>query len=334
MQAIVLKDFGGTEQFELQNLPMPTIGEGEVLIEIKASAFNPIDYQMRMGLGESKLLKSQILGREFSGRVIDSSNSTFKAGEAVYAYCGSLGSNGAYASHISVPGELIAPMPEELNFIQAAAVPMVALTAMQCFERLQISPKETVFIAGGAGGVGFILVQLLLHSGVTQIVTTAGNEKSRQALQRLGLPDDAIVNYRQDDLIERLIMTNNGEFFNCSIDIVGGQMSEVCSSVMSINGKFADISALTTTNCRNQLFDKAATVYNIANYALAGSGDKAGLSYYGERLGHISRLFSEGKIVLPEVVSIGGLDTTTVAEAHHILESNAANGRRLVMKIG
>lgn len=334
MQAIVLKDFGGTDLFELQNLPMPAIGEGEVLIEIKASAFNPIDYQMRMGLGESKLLKSQILGREFSGRVVDPGNSTFRIGEDVYAYCGSLGSNGAYASHIALPEELVAPMPKELDFIQAAAVPMVALIALQCFERLHISPQETVFIAGGAGGVGFILVQLLLHSGVKQIVTTAGNDKSRQALQRLGLPDKAIVDYRQDDLTGKLIMTNNGQFFDCCIDIVGGKMSEVCSGVMKINGKFADISALTTTDCRNRLFDKAATVYNIANYALAALANKTGLSYYGEKLAHITRLFSEGKIVLPEVVNIGGLDTSTVAEAHHILENNAANGRKLVMEIG
>lgn len=256
-----------------------------------------------------------------------------KVGDAVYAYCGSLGSNGAYASHIAIPEELVAPMPPELNFVQAAAVPMVGLTALQCFERLDIQPLETVFISGGAGGVGFMLIQLLRRSGVTRIVTTAGNDTSRQTLVKLGLADEAILDYRGPSLAERLLMANDGEAYHFSIDIVGGPMSEICSSVMRINGKFADIAALTTAECRSQLFDKAATVYNIANYAMATSGDKAGLSYYGDKLACLTPLFAGRDIVLPEIVNVGGLSAATVAEAHHILETNATNGRRLVMAV-
>lgn len=333
MKAIVLKDFGNVDRFELCELPTPQMGQNDVLVEIKACAFNPIDYQMRQGLGESRLLKSQILGREFSGIVINPGSSNMKVGDAVYAYCGSLSSNGAYASHMAIPEELVAPMPPELNFVQAAAVPMVGLTALQCFERLCIQPWETVFISGGAGGVGCMLIQLLRRSGITRIVTTAGNDRSRQALMKLGLPDEAILDYRGPGLTKRLLEANDRETYHSCIDIVGGRMSEICSSVMQINGKFADIAALTTAECRSQLFDKAATVYNIANYAMAASGDKDGLTYYGSKLAYLTTLFAGKEIVLPEIVNVGGLSASAVAKAHHILENNAANGRRLVMEV-
>lgn len=333
MKTIVLKDFGGSDQFELQDVPMPAVEPNEVLIQINACAFNPIDYQMRLGLGESKLLKSQILGREFSGVVVDAGDTSFKVGDRVYAYCGSLASNGAYATHIAIPAALVAPMPDSLNFLQAAAIPMVSLTALQCFERLMVLPHETVFMTGGAGGVGTVLIQLLRSAGIKKIVTTAGNAASRKALQKLGLPDDAILDYRQSELAEKLIAANAGRLFDYCIDIVGGRISEVASSVLKVYGGFADIAALKTEECSSRLFDKATTVYNIANYAMAASGESARLAYYGEKLAGISALFTEGKIAPPEVLNVGGLSTTTVAEAHRVLEGNAANGRKLVMQV-
>ncbi|RYZ16568.1 MAG: NADP-dependent oxidoreductase, partial [Sphingobacteriales bacterium] len=305
----------------------------EILVRIRACAFNPIDFQMRRGLGESKLLTSHILGREFAGIVEDAGNSSFNIGDAVYAYAGSLGSNGTYATHIALPKALVAPIPVGFDFSQAASIPMVSLTALQCFERLMVKQEDSVFVAGGAGGVGKVLIALLKKSGVTKIVTTAGNKESRNKLMDLGLPEDDILDYRSPQLSGRLMDSNGGKYFDYAVDIVGGSMSEICSAVLKTFGVYADLAALTTEDCRNQLFDKAATVCNIANYAMAASGTQAGLSYYGEKLAYISTLLRERKIAPPEVISMGEFSAATVARAHQILEENAARGHKLVMSL-
>jgi NADPH2:quinone reductase len=128
MQAIILNDFGGVENFSAATLPIPEPGDQEVLIAIAATAFNPIDYQMRQGATERKRMHSPVLGREFSGTVIKTGKSVqqFAVGDAVMAASGSMGSNGTYATHISLPQEILVHKPANLSFAEAAALPTAA----------------------------------------------------------------------------------------------------------------------------------------------------------------------------------------------------------------
>jgi len=334
MKAIVLKQFGGTEHFALEEVPTPEAGGNLVLIRIKAIAFNPIDYQMRRGLGEAKLLQSPILGREFAGVVADPGGSSFNKGDAVYAYSGSLGSNGTYAEYISLPSGLLAPMPPNLDFTVAAAVPMVSLTALQCLGRMQAGGEETVFIAGGAGGVGSVLIQLLKLNGAKNIVTTAGSEESRQSLLALGLPDSAIIDYRTQDLYGRVLDANGGRPFDHCVDIVGGAMSELCSRLLAVFGSYYDIAFLGTNAAREALFDKAATIHNVANYAYAAGEDPESYNVYSGMLRYLSGLLQSGKLQPPSVLNLGSFSVATVAEAHRMMEENRTNGRKLVMEVG
>jgi NADPH:quinone reductase-like Zn-dependent oxidoreductase len=168
MKAVILRDFGGVENFEWAEVPKPVVQASQVLVKIKAAAFNPIDYQMRRGDSEKKLLKSAILGRELSGIVegVGEGVERFAPGDMVAAYVSSLASNGTYAEYISIPQQLVAKMPAGLSFEQAASLPLVGLTALQCVERLHLHPKDRVFVSGGAGGVGTILLQLLAIGGI------------------------------------------------------------------------------------------------------------------------------------------------------------------------
>ncbi|HVG14022.1 MAG TPA: hypothetical protein VM935_03640, partial [Chitinophagaceae bacterium] len=110
MQAIVLTGFGGIENFELRTVPLPHGKAENLLVRIKAVSFNPVDYQMRQGLSEKKLLQSPILGREFAGNVVGGNCTEygFEKNQAVYGYAGSLGSNGTYAEYISLPASVVA----------------------------------------------------------------------------------------------------------------------------------------------------------------------------------------------------------------------------------
>lgn len=119
----------------------------------------------------------------------------FAVGDAVMAASGSMGSNGTYATHISLPAEILVHKPQHLSFVEAAALPTAALTALQCFKRLQLHTSASIFITGAAGGVGLVLVKLLLAAGYKQLVATAGNADSQQQLLLAGLTPSQIIDY-------------------------------------------------------------------------------------------------------------------------------------------
>ncbi|MET4142762.1 NADP-dependent oxidoreductase [Pedobacter sp. UYP1] len=333
MKAILLKDFGSTDNFMLENnYAIPDPGDHEVLIKIKATAFNPIDYQMRQGLTEKKRMHSPILGREFSGVIVKAGNLTerFKVGDAVFAASGSMGSNGTYTEYISVPELLLAYKPEYLTFEEAAAIPSASLTALQCYNRLALHLNDSIFITGAAGGVGMALVKLLIATGYQKIIVTAGNQESKNQLLKAGLKEEQIIDYKAAHLLQLIIARNQGHLFKYCIDLVGDQMSLVCAHVIATNGTYADVTALTTEQAREELFHKGAVLVNISNYAYSLEKN---YSYYGESLSKFMELMSSLSLSPPTIKNVGLLSVETVKEAHQLLESNLTKGRKLVMQI-
>jgi NADPH:quinone reductase-like Zn-dependent oxidoreductase len=132
MKAIVLNGFGDSSNFKLTELPTPTIKANEVLVQIKAAAFNPIDYQMRKGLRESRLMRSPVLGREFSGIVVATGPdaSRFKTGDEVLALAGSMGSNGTYAEYIALNEQLLALKPVNISFEEGGSHSLIWLNSV------------------------------------------------------------------------------------------------------------------------------------------------------------------------------------------------------------
>ncbi|GAA4309981.1 NADP-dependent oxidoreductase [Mucilaginibacter gynuensis] len=333
MKAIILNAFGDTNNFtERTDLPLPVPGDNDVLIRIIAAGFNPIDYQMRQGKSEKKHMKSPILGREFSGIVVKTGKDArkFKKGMAVFAASGSMGSNGTYAEYISVPENILATKPPNLTFEEAAAVPLANLTAMQTYKRLKPQQNDTFFVSGAAGGVGLALIKILLYKGFRNVVVTAGNDESRNQLIAAGVPAERIIDYRVNDIAAKIVIANNQSLFDHCIDIVGGELSELCAQLLITNGTYADITAHSTANARETLFGKGATVLNISNYAYALKGETG---YYGNNLQEISTLLEKGVLSPPHVNLVGELSVITVKHAHYILENNLTKGKKLVMQI-
>lgn len=333
MKAIVLKDFGDTDNFILENNhAIPEPADNEVLISIKAAAFNPIDYQMRQGKTERKRMHSPILGREFAGVVVKTGQSAhqFKIGDSVFAASGSMGSNGTYAEYISVPELILAVKPENISFEEAAAIPGASLTALQCFNRLAIKKTDAVFISGAAGGVGMALIKILVAKGYQKIIVTAGNEESKNQLIKAGLKEEQIIDYKLDNLSEVIMERNNGQFFKHCIDLAGDRMSWICAQVLITNGTYTDVTALTTAPAREELFHKGAVIVNISNYAYSLQKN---YHYYGEKLNEFMQLMSALAITPPAVFNVGPLAVETVKRAHQLLEDNLTKGRKLVMQI-
>lgn len=330
MKAIVLNGFGNVDQFSMNSFDIPAFQEHELLIAIKAAAFNPIDYQMRQGRRESLHMHSPILGREFAGVVIAAGKNTqgFQTGDEVIAAAGSKGSNGTYATHIALDYRMVAHKPASLSFSTATAIPASGLTAWQTFRRMQPQQQDHIFITGGAGAVGSFLIKLLKAHHTDQLFTTAGNEQSSAALQKLGLKPAQIIDYRQPNLTQQILAANGQRFFDWAVDIAGGSISETAAEVLGLNKNYADITFLGTARTRELLFDKGCHILNISNYAYMAAG-KA--EWYGQNLQQLTTLINDQVITPPAVQVVGSLSADTVKQAHLLMENNQTYGRKLVM---
>ena len=334
MKAVYLKQFGGTENFELVEVERPSLFEGGVRVQLKATAFNPVDYQIRRGGPESIRLKSRILGREMAGVVteIDSSVKNLQVGDEVFSYVSNLGSSGTYAEEIVVPEALVVRKPANLNFNQSAAIPLVGLTAVQAVLRCPFEPMDKIFVAGGAGGVGSMIVRLLKLKGARNIFSTAGNEESRNQLLSMGLSEDQVHDYRDAQIVENLLSAAGGEMDVC-FDTVGEKMSEISADIIKIEGVYADITFLATEAARDNLFGKGVTILNISNYAHALDGVTGKLNFYRENLDFLRQKLESDELAATPIEVVGDLSVETVAKAHDLLEKNLTRGKKLVMEI-
>ncbi|SDT10188.1 NADPH:quinone reductase [Mucilaginibacter mallensis] len=331
MKAIILNGFGDVSNFSLAEIDVPVIKDDEVLIQLKAAAFNPIDYQMRLGLRESRIMKSPVLGRELSGVIVEIGKNVigYHVGDEIIAASGSRGSNGSYAEFMALNSSFIAHKPANISFEAAAAIPSAGLTAWQCFNRMPIETNSSVFISGGAGAVGRFLIKLLLINGCTNIVTTAGSEQSINALIALGLKSSQIIDYKKDNMEQNILNANNGRGFDFAVEIVGGVLAETAANVLDINGTYVDVTFLGTELTRETLFDKGCVIINIANYAQAAKN----ANWYGQTLNELTDLIRQNKMSPPEINRVGDLSVETVRLAHTLMETNQIFGKKLVMSI-
>ncbi len=327
MKAITLDGFGDTSHIGWRELNAPETKPGEVLVDLKASAFNPIDHQMRRGLRESALLNSPVLGIEFSGIVAhaDSAVTFLKPGDRVMGISLGTGSNGSYAEQMAISPDELVLIPEGMDFETASSIPSSAVTAWQCFQRMKSEESSRIFITGASGGVGRFLVLLLLAHGRRKIVVTAGNEQSIEVLEKLGLPTGRIISYRSSNCEEQVLAANDGLGFDYSVDLVGGTMAETAARVLKPIGTYVDVTFLGTALSRETLFDHACGIINICAYP--------GVSHRAALIDFL-KIIPAATMDAANVHVVGDLSVATVAEAHRLMEANQTYGKKLVMRIG
>lgn len=329
MKAIILQE---NRDFLLEEIEIPQPADNQIQVKIIASGFNPVDYQMTENGSERKLLHSNILGREFSGIVtaIGKDVNYFKVNDAVFCGSGSMGSNGTYAEYICVPEAIAVHKPSNISFEEAAALPSAGLTALQSFNRMNANLNDSILITGAAGGVGNMLVKLLIANGYKNIVVTAGNENSINALLGLGVKSEKIINYKKEEIYETALSLNENKTFDFVVDLVGNGTAEIGARLLKTNGVFVDVTNFSTPESRGILFTKGATILNISNYAY---GLEKRYDYYKNGLNEL-RLLLQNEIISPPAIQVvGSLEVSTVTTAHSILRENKTQGKKLVMQI-
>src|SRR5438094_2624341 len=178
MRALVFKRYGGLDQVAFADIPRPVPKPDEMLVQVHAAGLNPVDNKIRSGKMKA-ILRFQLpatLGSDLAGVVVEvgSRVTRFKPGDAVFASIFDLSGTGAIAEFALVPERAAALKPANLDFVQAASIPMVGLTSWQALkERARLKPGQKVFIPAGSGGIGTFAIQLAKHFGA-KVGTTKG----------------------------------------------------------------------------------------------------------------------------------------------------------------
>jgi NADPH:quinone reductase-like Zn-dependent oxidoreductase len=203
MKAIQIKKYGSNDVVEVnETASAPSLSSGKILVNIKASGVNPVDWKIREGYMQQimPLQFPSTLGMDFSGvvkQVEEDAHSDFKQGDEVYGQASIFsGGSGAFAELALASIDSIAHKPKTLNYLEAAALPLVGVSAWQALvEHIGLSKDKKVLVQGGAGGIGSIAIQLAKHLGAIVATTVSINDK--QFVQELGA--DQVIDYKTEN---------------------------------------------------------------------------------------------------------------------------------------
>jgi NADPH:quinone reductase-like Zn-dependent oxidoreductase len=308
MKAIVINAYGNEDVLNYVDVERPEPQAGEILVKVHVAAVNPADWKIRNGMGERFGFKLPlILGGDIAGTVeeVGDGVENFKKGDAVYGM--TLSSlSGGYAEYAVAKADAIAPKLESLNFEEAAAIPIGALTAWQAmFDLANLSNGQRILITGASGGVGSMAVQLAKAKGAIVIGTASG--KNEQFVRDLGA--DEFVDYTRQPF-EEVVKDVDVVF-----DTVGGDTQERAFQTLK-KGGFLVTSAQTPSAEKAKEFGiEAAFVFCKPN---AG------------QLTEINRLIEEGKLKI-HIETV--LPLTEVKKAHQLSQSGRTRGK-IVLQVG
>lgn len=315
MKAVTIEQFGGIEQMRWSDLPTPQPLAHEVQIQILYTAVNPVDWKIRNG-SLQKIFPHQfplIPGWDACGKIsaVGKDVTRFKVGDEVYAYCRkSLVQWGTYAEYVCFDAKHVAFKPHKLSYAQAAAIPLVGLTAWQAlFEQAQLKKGQTILIHAGAGGVGSIAIELAKAVGA-KIYTTA-SPKNHAYVKKLGA--DEIADYRTQDVTE-WISKKEPTGVDVVLDCVGYETLEKSFEIVKKGGHLISI-----VNAVNQEKAKQKGIHGA--FVLVRPD--------GLQLEKLSHWFDEGKIVAPNIIEFSLKD---FAKATKLNEEGHTQGK-IVLRI-
>ena len=260
MKAVVMTAAGNPDVLQLQEVPDPTLQtDTEILVRLRAAGVNPIDTKIRSRGTFYPDRTPHILGCDGAGIVeaIGSRVDRFQVGDEVYFCHGGLGGpRGNYAEFAVVEQHCVARKPTSLSFTEAAAAPLVLITAWESlYDRAKLQAGQTVLVHAGAGGVGHVAVQLAKLQG-TMVCTTVGSSEKAQFVRQLGV--DLPILYKQTDFAEAVLDWTDGEGVDVAFDTVGGETFfqtvpavKVYGDLVTILEPNAELGNLKTARSRN-----------------------------------------------------------------------------------
>jgi NADPH:quinone reductase len=331
MKAILMTAAGNPETLQRAELATPTPGQSELLVRLCAAGVNPLDVKVRRLHMYYPQNLPVVLGSDGAG-VVDAVGpgvSRFKAGDEVYFFNNGLGAApGSYAEYTVVHEDYAARKPGRLSMVEAAAVPLVLITAWEALiDRVALKAGEKILVHGGAGGVGHIAIQLARHLGA-RVATTVGSADKAAFVQSLGA--ELAVDYRSEPFIERTLAWTAGNGADVVFDTVGG--ATFCESFAAVR-MYGRLATLLSTVCDlpriNQARLRNLTVSYIQMTAPLYFGDHALRCAQTRILESGARLLDEGKL---RIAVSNVLPLADAAAAHRMVEDGHTSGK-VVLRI-
>jgi NADPH2:quinone reductase len=329
MKAILMTAAGKPDVLELQEVPQPIPINKEILVQILAAGVNPIDTKLRQRGTFYPEQMPAILGCDGAGIVeaVGSDVEKFHVGDEVYFCYGGLGGNaGNYAEYTIVDERFVAFKPKSISFAQAAAAPLVLITAWEAlYERGRLEPGEKVLIHAGAGGVGHVAIQLAKLKGA-EVATTVSSLEKANFVTKLGA--DKVIFYQETDFVTSALDWTNGEGVDLVFDTIGGDTFEKSFPAVRVYGDIVTI-----------LEPKANTVWKVArnrNLRIGLElmltpmllGNVEALIHHGEILQQCANWIDAGKLKI-EVSQTFPL--AEAAKAHAVIESGSLQGKLVLL---
>ena len=308
MKAVVFNRYGSAEVLEYREMPNPVAKADELLVKVKASSINPVDWKIRQG--DLKLLSGfsfpHQLGCDLAGVVeaVGTQVEKLRVGDEVYGFVNPL-QGGAYAEYLRVAATAVAPKSNQISFFQAAGIPVAGLTAMQALCDLgQLRPGMKVLINGASGGVGTFALQIAkaFDAEVTGVCSTS----NLALVERLGA--ERVIDYTQQDFV-----AENREY-DIIFDVVGKRSFAECQNNLTPKGIY-----ITTLPTFENLVPLVGSLF------FPGKKAKTILVQSRPRdLQAFNRLLETGKV---EVIIDQVYPLSQVAEAHRYSETERAVGK-------
>lgn len=325
MQAIVLHAFGAP--LALQEIARPAAGPGQVLVRVHASGVNPLDTKIVAGkAGHAQAVLPAVPGIDLAGVVesVGADVQGFAPGDRVYGMTGGVGGvAGSLSEYVAVDARLLAIMPEQLPMRDAAALPLIFITAWEgLVDRAHTGPGKTVLVHGGAGGVGHMAVQLAVALGA-QVYAT-GSSGQRAVIESLG----ATFIDRETPVDDYVQQYAGGDGFDIVYDTVGGEVLDASfRAARRYHGHV--VSCLGWgTHALAPLSFRAATYSGVFTLMPLLTG--AGREHHGDIMREASALVAAGKLRVLLDPAHYTLTADSVSAAHQALIERTASGKVVV----
>ncbi len=326
MKAVVMTATGGPEVLELRDLPEPEITrDTQLKVKVKAAGVNPVDTKIRRkGLFYPNALPA-VLGLDGAGVVVEAGPAVtrFQPGDAVWYCNGGLGGEpGNYAEYTLVDEAVAQPKPESLSFVEAAAAPLVLITAWEALhDRTRVGMDRSVLIIGGAGGVGHVAVQLARFAECP-VAATVGSEEKAEFVRGLGA--ERPILYRREDFVAAAREWTDGRGVDIALDTMG---DEIFQRLMDAMGFYGDL--VTLLQPGPQVDWSAARKKNLRiAFELMLTPMLEDLptarAHHGEILEYCGRLLDKGEMRI-HVSHTFPLEAA--AEAHRLVETGHTMGK-------
>jgi NADPH:quinone reductase-like Zn-dependent oxidoreductase len=300
MKAALLHAYGDPSQLKYEDTPVPEYGENEVLVRMRATSINPVDYKIRIGAAKDRFPVEfpAILGRDLAGEVEAAGSAVvgFPKGMRVMGLA-----NGTYAEYTVAKADVLCPIPDALDFVHAAALPLVTLTGAQLIERaVKPKPGQSVLVTGALGGVGRTAVHVARKHAARVLAGVRASQRDQAATLRasevVAIDDEAEIAKLHD--------------LDAIADTVGGTTIGRLLKAIRPGGTLGSVLGV----------PEAAKNYDIHVEAIMSTPDAS-------RLYQLADDVARGEFSIP-IARI--MPLTEIQEAHRLAESGGAGGKIVI----